>query len=116
MQEVHELLKVAAAKKASDVFIKANSPPAMRISGRIQITDAPPLTPDDCRNLAYSVMTHEQIGRFEHRHELDIAFEVEGVCRIRCNIHQQRGSMGMVLRLIPQNLLPGTVGNAAGAV
>ncbi len=101
MLEVHELLKVAAQKKASDVFIKANSPPAMRISGRINVTDGPPLTPDDCRTLAYSVMTHEQIGRFEHRHELDIAFEVEGVCRIRCNIHQQRGSMGMVLRLIP---------------
>ena len=104
MLEIHELLKVAAAKKASDVFIKANSPPAMRISGRIQVTDAPPLSPDDCRTLAYSVMTHEQIGRFEHRHELDIAFEVEGVCRIRCNIHQQRGSMGMVLRLIPLKL------------
>ena len=78
MLEVHELLKVAAQKKASDVFIKANSPPAMRISGRIQLTDAPPLTADDCRTLAYSVMTHEQIGRFEHRHELDLAFEVEG--------------------------------------
>jgi len=101
MQELHELLKVAATKKASDVFIKADSPPAMRISGRIHMTDAPPLSPDDCRSLAYSVMTHEQIGRFEHRHELDLAFEVEGVCRIRCNVHQQRGSMGMVLRLIP---------------
>ena len=99
--EIHELLKVAASKKASDVFIKANSPPAMRISGRIHMTDAPALSEDDCRNLAYSIMSHEQIGRFEHRHELDLAFEVEGVCRIRCNVYQQRGSMGMVLRLIP---------------
>ena len=101
MTEVFELLRVAAEKKASDVFIKADSPPAMRISGRITITDAPKLTADDCRNLAYSVMTHEQIGRFEHRHELDLAFEVEDVCRIRCNVYQQRGTMGMVLRLIP---------------
>jgi twitching motility protein PilT len=46
-------------------------------------------------------MTHEQIGRFEHRHELDLAFEVDGVCRIRCNVHQQKGTMGMVLRLVP---------------
>ena len=104
MLEIHELLTVAAAKKASDVFIKAGGPPAMRISGRIQLTDAPPLNGDDCRNLAYSVMTHEQIGRFEHRHELDLAFEVEGVCRIRCNVYQQRGTMGMVLRLIPLKL------------
>ena len=101
MEEINELLTVAASKKASDLFIKANSPPAMRISGRIHMTDAAPLSADDCRNLAYSIMTHEQIGRFEHRHELDLAFEVEGVCRIRCNVYMQRGTMGMVLRLIP---------------
>lgn len=99
--DLHELLKSAHQKKASDLFIKENSPPAMRISGRIHILDLPPLTADDCRSLAYSVMTHEQIGRFEHRHELDLAFQVEDVCRIRCNVYQQRGSMGMVLRLIP---------------
>jgi twitching motility protein PilT len=46
-------------------------------------------------------MTHEQIGRFEHRHEMDLAFEVPGICRIRANIYQQRGAMGMVCRLIP---------------
>jgi twitching motility protein PilT len=63
--------------------------------------DTAPLTPDETRSLAYSIMTHEQIGRFEHRHELDIAFTIEGVTRIRANIHQQRGSMGMVCRLVP---------------
>ena len=99
--DLNELLKSAHQKKASDLFIKENSPPAMRISGRIHILDLPPLTADDCRSLAYSVMTHEQIGRFEHRHELDLAFQVEDICRIRCNVYQQRGSMGMVLRLIP---------------
>jgi twitching motility protein PilT len=46
-------------------------------------------------------MTHEQIGRFEHRHEMDLAFEVEGVCRIRANVYQQRGAIGVVCRLIP---------------
>ncbi len=102
MADLQALLRLAAEKKASDVFIKAGSPPAMRLSGRIHVVpDEPPLTGDDTRSLAYSVMTHEQIGRFEHRHELDLAFEVDGICRIRCNVHQQRGTMGMVLRLIP---------------
>jgi twitching motility protein PilT len=73
----------------------------MRINGSIRATDYPPLTADDTRTLAYSIMTHEQIGRFEHRHELDVAFEVPGVSRIRCNVHQQKGSMGMTLRLVP---------------
>jgi len=101
MLELEELLREAAKKKGSDLFIKANSPPAMRINGRIAFTDHGVLSADDCRTLAYSIMTHEQIGRFEHRHELDLAFTIEGITRIRANIYQQRGAMGMVCRLIP---------------
>jgi twitching motility protein PilT len=49
-------------------------------------------------------MTQEQIARFERRHELDLAFTIEGVARFRANIYQQRGTMGMVLRLIPLDI------------
>jgi len=101
MIELDTLLRSAAEKKASDLFMKAGSPPAMRLNGRVIVQEGPPLTPDDTRSLAYSVMTHEQIGRFEHRHELDIAFEIPGITRIRANVHQQRGSIGMVCRLVP---------------
>jgi twitching motility protein PilT len=101
MPDLHDLIRTAAQKKASDVFIKAQSPPAFRVAGRVQVSDTPPLSPDETRSLAYSVMTHEQIGRFEHRHELDLAFEVEGICRIRGNVYQQRGAIAMVCRLIP---------------
>ncbi len=103
--DLHEMLKVASEKKASDLFIKEASPPCLRVSGRIQKMDMAPLTSDDCRSLAYSIMTHEQIGRFEHRHELDLAIQIEGLARVRVNVYQQRGSMGMVLRLIPLKIL-----------
>lgn len=99
--DLHQMITLAAERKASDLFLKAGAPPMMRIHGRITPTEFETLTPDDTRKLAYSVMTHEQIGRFEHRHELDIAFAVENVTRVRANIHQQRGSMGLVCRLIP---------------
>ncbi len=101
MLELDALLRLAAEKKASDLFIKSGSAPALRLNGRVHVQEGAPLTPDDTRSLAYSVMTHEQIGRFEHRHELDIAFEIPGITRIRANIHQQRGSIGMVCRLVP---------------
>ena len=101
MTELETLLRTAADKKASDVFIKANSPVAMRLNGRVIVQDSPPLTPDETRSLAYSVMSHEQIARFEHRHELDIAIEIPGITRIRANIHQQRSNIGMVCRLVP---------------
>lgn len=105
MIELFDLIRLAAQKKASDVFIKAEGPPAMRISGKIQQLEGEPLTPDESRTLAYSIMSHEQIGRFEHRHEMDIGFEIKGVCRVRANVYQQRGTIGVVCRLIPLKIL-----------
>src|SRR5690349_7911098 len=102
MADLRDLIRLAAEKKASDLFIKEGAPPMLRVHGRIQkADDSSALTADETRRLAYSVMSHEQVGRFEHRHELDLAFTVENVTRVRANIYQQRGSMGMVCRLIP---------------
>jgi twitching motility protein PilT len=105
-RDIRDMIKLAAEKKASDVFIKEGTHPAMRIHGRIQILkELPRLTADDTRRLAYSIMTHEQIGRFEHRHEMDLAFTVENITRVRANLYQQRGSMGIVCRLVPLKIL-----------
>lgn len=102
MIDLRDLIRLGAQLKASDIFIKEGSPPMMRVHGRIQTTEGfEKLTADETRKLAYSIMSHEQIGRFEHRHELDLAFTVEDVTRIRANVYQQRGSMGLVCRLIP---------------
>ena len=103
--DVRDFIRIGFDRKASDIFVKEGSPVMARVHGRIEPlvpnTENEKLTADDTRKLAYSVMTHEQIGRFEHRHELDLAFEVGGVTRVRANIYQQRGTMGMVCRLIP---------------
>lgn len=104
MQDLRELAHLAAESRASDLFLKEGSPPAMRIDGQIQITDRPVLTADDTRELAYSVMTHEQIGRFERKHECDLAFTIEGIARFRANIYMQRCSVGVVLRTIPLSI------------
>lgn len=102
MLELFDLVRDAAKKKASDLFIKKNSVPCIRQHGFIvRLEGYPVLTEDDCRNLAYSVMTHEQIGRFEHRHELDVSQEIEGLTRLRINVYQQRGCISLVARLVP---------------
>ncbi len=102
MVDIHDLIRYAAEVKASDIFIKAGSPPNLRLHGRIgAIEGMDILSPDDTRRMAYSIMSHEQIGRFEHRHEMDLALEIEDVTRVRANIHQQRGSIGLVCRLVP---------------
>lgn len=102
--ELKQLAALAAERRASDLFLKEHAPPTLRIDGRIAPTDLPVLNADEMRELAYSIMNHEQIGRFERRHELDLAFTIPDVARYRANIYQQRGSLGVVLRIIPLSI------------
>jgi twitching motility protein PilT len=102
--ELGDLLELAARQRASDIFLKEGVPPALRLHGRIAQTDLRPLTGEDVRQLAYSIMTPQQIARFEQRHEADLAFTREGIARFRANVYQQKGNVGMVLRLIPLDL------------
>lgn len=101
MRTLPELLQLASNEKASDLFIKSGARPALRVHGKIRNLDLPVLSGDDVRDLCHSVMNHEHVGAFERRHELDLAFTIEGVCRIRANMYQQKGTMGLVCRLIP---------------
>ena len=99
--DLKKLALHAAEMKASDLFIKEGCPPMLRVDGRIDSTEFPSCSSDETRDLAYSIMTPEQIGRFERRHELDLAFTLSGISRFRVNVYQQQGSVAMVLRLIP---------------
>ncbi len=102
--DLRELSVLAAEQKSSDLFLKEGAPPTLRVNGKIVQLEMPALTADQVRDMAYSVMSHDQISRFERRHELDLAFTIEGVSRFRANIYQQRSSMGMCLRLIPLSI------------
>ncbi len=100
--KINDLLKVAAQCGASDLHIKAGSPPFMRIGGELQpIIDAPRLSQEDTLDMAFSMMSNRQKQRFKEISEADIAYGVPGLGRFRANIFQQRGTVGMVLRVIP---------------
>lgn len=100
--DIKEMAQKAAEVRASDIFLKSGSPPMMRLNGKVAVLDSyPDLTSEDTESLAYGIMSHEQIGRFERRHEMDLAFTIDDVARFRANIYKQRGSIGLVLRIIP---------------
>ncbi|OFX16647.1 MAG: type IV pili twitching motility protein PilT [Armatimonadetes bacterium RBG_16_58_9] len=104
--DLKEMAAKAAQAKASDIFLKAACPPMMRLNGKVESLDSyDVLTPEDTEGLAYSIMNHDQIGRFERRHELDLAFTIEDIARFRANVYRQRGSVGIVLRIIPLVIL-----------
>jgi twitching motility protein PilT len=103
--KIDELLRVAAAFGASDLHCKAGSQPFMRIGGELRpISTAPRLTQEDTLDMAFSMMSNRQKQRFKEVSEADIAYGVSGLGRFRANIFQQRGSVGMVLRVIPDKV------------
>jgi twitching motility protein PilT len=115
-----ELLKTTVEKDGSDLHLATNTPPQVRVHGKLQPLPLAPLTPADTKTLAYSVMTDAQKKRFEETLELDFAFGVRGIGRFRCNVFNQRGAVGSVYRLIPERVrgfhelgLPSVVGKLA---
>jgi len=99
------LVERGAAERASDLFFKVGSEPHLRLHGAVQPLDLPPLTPEDTREIAYDLMTDRQIALFEDYHERDLGITHGEVCRLRINIYQERGNIGLVMRLIPLDIL-----------
>jgi twitching motility protein PilT len=99
---IDELLAVACAKGSSDLHIKAGSYPFVRVNGELlPIIESQRLSQEDTLAMAFSIMSNRQKQRFKEYCEVDIAYGVSGLGRFRCNIFQQRGTVGMALRVIP---------------
>lgn len=124
MLSIHELLEVALRHKASDLVIKAGTVPAIRVDGRMQLTDLPVITPEQTRELAYEIIfsssrdillqyptakdcgieaedADKRMEDLECRSELDLVFTIPNMARVRANLFMQRGTIGASLRIIP---------------
>jgi len=99
--DLKELLKLAVEKKASDLHLTENSPPILRIDGRLVITDKKILTREELKKCIYGVLSDVQKEKFERDKELDFSLEFEGIDRFRVNVHLQKGSVEAALRRIP---------------
>jgi twitching motility protein PilT len=76
----------------------------VRVHGKLQTLDLPPLGPAETKSLAYSVLTDAQKKRFEETLELDFSFGIKGLARFRCNVFNQRGAAAAVYRVIPEEI------------
>lgn len=100
--ELNDILKVALKANASDIHLKANLHPTFRIDGDlVPLANAPKLSSDEMRKMAMDIMTPQQKLKFQDFNEIDLAYSVAGLGRFRVNVFQQRGLLGMVLRVIP---------------
>lgn len=100
--DINELLKTAFTMNASDLHIKVGSPPIVRIYGELTpLTSEQRIGFDDAKKIALAVMTPAQAELFKRKNDIDLAYSVPGLGRFRCNIFMQRGTIGIVFRVIP---------------
>ena len=96
------VLNFAVKEAASDVHIKAGLPPILRIHGAlVPIKNHPRVAPDEVSHCAMQLMNERQTETFRAMQQVDIAYSVPGLGRFRVNAFQQRGAVGIVLRVIP---------------
>jgi twitching motility protein PilT len=104
MATLPELLQTLVDVNGSDLHLTTQTPPQIRVHGKLQMLDLPPLGPAETKGLAYSVLTDSQKKRFEETLELDFSFGIRGLARFRCNVFNQRGAVAAVYRVIPENI------------
>ena len=100
MKTVDELLNEMVSRTASDLHIKAGSPPVIRVDGELHLLDEPVLSPEDTKDAAASIMTDKQIRRFSEHNEIDFAYSAPDIGRFRVNIYRQRGSISIAMRQV----------------
>jgi twitching motility protein PilT len=103
--QINELLKQAHSLNASDLHIKVGSPPIVRIYGELTpLTSERKVSQEDAVKIAFSVMTPGQGEIFKKKNDIDLAYSVPGLGRFRCNVFIQRGTIGIVFRVIPMRI------------
>lgn len=98
--EFKDYLKILAMKDGSDLYLAAGAQPSAKFQGTLRPIDKMTLTNSHIKEIAYSVMSDEQIKDFEHKPEMNLAISEHGVGRFRINIFKQRNAISMVVRNI----------------
>jgi twitching motility protein PilT len=102
---INELLQTAVHAGASDLHLKVGSYPMMRINGTLVVaSEAKRLDRNDTVACAETLFTPELREKFREAQEVDLAYSIPGLGRFRCNVFQQRGTVGLVLRVIPMRI------------
>jgi twitching motility protein PilT len=101
---VNDLLRIAVEHGASDLHLKVGSCPMMRVRGELVPAADVRLEHEDVVAMSAAVMPTAQRQKFKDALEIDLAYGVAGLGRFRCNIFQQRGTIGLVLRVIPMQI------------
>src|SRR4030067_972993 len=104
--DINQILTTVVGLNASDLHIKVGSYPVVRINGDLKpVEGTEKITPETASAIASALMSDPLKNRFEEKKEVDFSYSVSGLGRFRVNVFKQRGSIGMVLRVIQQKMV-----------
>jgi twitching motility protein PilT len=98
---MHQLLKTLVDQGGSDLHVTTNSPPQIRVDGKLVPLQLPPMSAAETKQLIYGVLNENQKHRLEETLEVDFSFGVKGLARFRANVFFQRGAVAGAFRTIP---------------
>ena len=103
---MEDLMQAACDNGASDIHIEVGNPPLLRVHGELEKLDMEPLQPEDTELLMRSIATEAQIDSVNHNGGSDFGYAFQDQARFRVSVYKQKGMIGIVLRLIPNKMIP----------
>jgi twitching motility protein PilT len=101
MTRLDQLLHKLVELDGSDLHVKVNNPPILRLHGDLKRLDEPAWSENEVRELLFGILNQERRHRLETFKECDLSYAIPGLARFRVNMFWQRGNPGAVFRLIP---------------
>jgi twitching motility protein PilT len=102
---IDDLLRMAMSFGASDLHLRAGAHPVIRVNGTLKpLSGAAKLNQDETLEMAFSMMSNRQKQHFKEVYEVDVGYGVPSLGRFRVNIFQQRGTIGIVARVISDHI------------
>src|SRR4051794_4635522 len=105
MIPMEDLLRLVVDENASDLHLTVGSPPALRLNGRVVKLDVRPLVPEDTESLARAIAGEGNMQRVNEEGSVDFGFSFREQSRFRVSVYRQRGTIGVALRRIPNQIL-----------
>lgn len=102
--DIYDLLRFAVDQGASDLHLSGGSIPMIRVHGRMRKLNLPRLDNETMLSIVRTVLTRDQLERFEEMKEIDFSAKLESIARFRVNVFQQINGLGAVFRTIPTDI------------
>jgi len=103
---INVLIEQMKAQNASDLHLRAGTPPYLRVDNDLSPLDFPPLSSEDMREIVHQLGSEEEVARLEAERESSFQFHAAGLGYLRCSGYFKQGAMALAIRLVPEEPLP----------